>query len=432
TSPNNTGIHELPPAQPAIIWYPAAASQEFPQLGTGGRSAMAGPVYHKEDFQGAARPFPDYYDGKWLIFEWMRGWIMAVTFDENGDYERMERFMPNYTFSNPVHLQFGPNGDLYMLEYGTRWFAANDNARLVKIEYNAGNRKPVIAMDADKKKGALPHKVQFSSEGTKDYDYDDLNYSWVIQRSDGESVKTFSEPNPSFTFEEAGIYNVTLTVTDQKGASTKADLEIVAGNEPPKLNVNIINGNKSFYFPGKPFNYIVEVVDQEDGSLANGDINPEEVALTIDYLAEGFDQIAIAQGHKMADISAASAKGLRLINENVCKSCHTIGQTSIGPAYQKVAEKYETNEETINMLAKKVMEGGSGVWGEAVMPANPQVEEADVKEMIRYILSLDEEKAPTNTLPVRGTFDPKEAQSNNYQGVFIARAVYTDKGANDM
>ncbi|MCB0841456.1 MAG: carbohydrate-binding protein, partial [Bacteroidetes bacterium] len=144
------------------------------------------------------------------------------------------------------------------------------------------------------------------------------------------------------------------------------------------------------------------------------------------------DQIAIAQGHKMADISAASAKGLRLINENVCKSCHTIGQTSIGPAYQKVAEKYETNEETINMLAKKVMEGGSGVWGEAVMPANPQVEEADVKEMIRYILSLDEEKAPTNTLPVQGTFDPKEAKSNNYQGVFIARAVYTDKGANGM
>ncbi|MEZ4850728.1 MAG: ThuA domain-containing protein [Bacteroidia bacterium] len=191
TSPNNTGIHELPPAQPAMIWYPAAASEEFPQLGTGGRSAMAGPVYHKEDFQGAARPFPDYYDGKWLIFEWMRGWIMAVTFDENGDYERMERFMPSYTFSNPVHLQFGPNGDLYMLEYGTRWFAANDNARLVKIEYNAGNRKPVIAMDADKKKGALPHKVQFSSEGTKDYDYDDLNYNWVIQRSDGSQSKHF-------------------------------------------------------------------------------------------------------------------------------------------------------------------------------------------------------------------------------------------------
>ncbi|MEZ4850730.1 MAG: hypothetical protein R3B93_19360 [Bacteroidia bacterium] len=97
------------------------------------------------------------------------------------------------------------------------------------------------------------------------------------------------------------------------------------------------------------------------------------------------------------------------------------------PLTKKVAEKYEANEETINMLAKKVMEGGSGVWGEAVMPANPQVEEADVKEMIRYNLSLDEEKAPTDTLPVRVLLIRKKPNPIIIKGVFIARAVYTDK-----
>ncbi len=47
-SPNNTGITELPPAQPAFIWYPYAVSPEFPELGSGGRNAMAGPVYYTD------------------------------------------------------------------------------------------------------------------------------------------------------------------------------------------------------------------------------------------------------------------------------------------------------------------------------------------------------------------------------------------------
>jgi len=47
-SKNNTGLQQLPPVSPAFIWYPYAASTEFPEVGTGGRNAMAGPVYHSE------------------------------------------------------------------------------------------------------------------------------------------------------------------------------------------------------------------------------------------------------------------------------------------------------------------------------------------------------------------------------------------------
>src|SRR5690606_19749688 len=48
-SPNNTGLTELPPAQPAFIWYPYGESPDFPSVGTGGRNAMAGPVYYVKD-----------------------------------------------------------------------------------------------------------------------------------------------------------------------------------------------------------------------------------------------------------------------------------------------------------------------------------------------------------------------------------------------
>src|SRR5439155_4525824 len=143
TSPNNTGLTDLPPAQKAFIWYPYGPSAEFPIVGTGGRTAMAGPVYHRDDFANAARAFPAYYDGKPLIYEWMRGWIMAVTMDANGNVASLERFMPSTKFSNPIDMEFAPSGDLYLLEYGTTWFAGNDDARLVRIEYNAGNRAPI-------------------------------------------------------------------------------------------------------------------------------------------------------------------------------------------------------------------------------------------------------------------------------------------------
>src|SRR5690606_26124728 len=72
-SRNNTGIKELPPAQPAFIWYPYTSSRRFPQTGTGGRNAMAGPVYYKDMYDKETR-MPDYYDKKLIIYDWVRGW----------------------------------------------------------------------------------------------------------------------------------------------------------------------------------------------------------------------------------------------------------------------------------------------------------------------------------------------------------------------
>ncbi|HKH94234.1 MAG TPA: ThuA domain-containing protein, partial [Gemmatimonadaceae bacterium] len=179
-SPNNTGLRDLPPAQKPMFWYPAGKSTEFPLVGSGGRTAMAGPVFHRADFRTAARPFPSYYDGKFFAYEWMRGWIMAVTMDAKGDMVSMERFMPSTKFSNPIELEFSPSGDLYMLEYGSGWFQGNPDARLSRIEYNGGNRAPTVVADVDKAAGPLPLQVAFSSAGTSDADADAIRYAWTI------------------------------------------------------------------------------------------------------------------------------------------------------------------------------------------------------------------------------------------------------------
>jgi len=135
-SRNNTGLVDLPPAQPAFIWYPYAHSPEFPDVGTGGRNAMAGPVYYTDMFPEATR-YPDYYNGKLFIYDWIRGWIKAVTLQPNGDFEQMEPFMEHIQLHNCIDMEVGPDGKLYLLEYGTAWFAKNPDAGLSRIDYNA-------------------------------------------------------------------------------------------------------------------------------------------------------------------------------------------------------------------------------------------------------------------------------------------------------
>ncbi|MFD2523112.1 ThuA domain-containing protein [Emticicia soli] len=430
TSPNNTGLKVLPPAQKAFIWYPYAASKEFPLVGSGGRNAMAGPVFYADNFKTAQRAFPKYYDGKLLIYEWMRGWIMAVTMDKDGNYVSMERFMPSYKFSNPMDMEFAENGDLYMLEYGSGWFTANDDARLIRIEYNGGNRKPQIAMAANQLGGAVPFNLKLTSKGSTDADGDALKYTWQVTSKNGFN-KTISTPDASLTLTKPGIYKATLTVNDGKGGTNAQSLEIVAGNEPPVLSFDMPKGNKSFYVANKSFEYDIKVKDKEDGTLNNG-IDPENVAVNIDYLAEGFDKIAIAQGHRSADASAAFSTGKKLIEASDCKACHSPDKKSIGPAYRDVASKYKGDKEAVDRLAKKIISGGSGVWGETAMAGHPQISTADASEMVKYILNFANEKPKAKSLPLKGTYTAKLPANDKGKGVFIVRAAYEDQGASGL
>ncbi len=430
-SPNNTGLRELPPAQPAFIWYPYAESKEFPLLGTGGRNAMAGPVFYSEDFQGATRPFPGYYDGKLIAYDWMRGWIMAVSMDEEGNYQSMERIMPSHKFSNPVDMTFSPEGDLYVLEYGTGWFTQNDDARLVRIEYTAGNRPPQVKLSADKLAGATPLQVQLSAKGSKDPDNDPLSYAWEILSPDGSKLKSLSGEEPApITFDKAGAYQVSLTVSDGKKGVSKSTVEVLAGNERPVVDIQISTGNSGFFFVGQPFSYEVVVQDREDGSTTDGSIQQEDVAVTIDYLAEGYDKNFIATGHQYADQMTAFSAGRRLVAASDCQSCHAVAKASIGPTYQAIAQKYKGDANAKAYLIGKIKNGGAGVWGEVAMAAHPDLNEKDAASMVDYILSQGE--ASAGSLPLAGTFQPTIPEGQSNQGVFIIRAAYTDQGANGI
>jgi cytochrome c len=418
-SPNNTGLTELPPARGAYIWYPYAASPEFPIVGSGGRASAAGPVFHRNDFRNAARPFPQYYDGKLFIYEFMRHWIMAVSMDTNGDLVSIERFMPNAKFSAPIEMEFAPSGDMYVLEYGTVWFKGNDDARLVRIEYNAGNRKPIVAVAVDPAAGALPMRVKLSSAGTMDLDEDSLKYTWTISRKGGAVLQQLNEPNPSFTFTRPGAYTASLTVTDAHGAHSTADVPIVAGNEPPNVGIDLVGTNGTFFFPGIPVRYAAQVTDREDGSLRSGTIPAGRVSVSAQYLKDG-------------SASSGIATGRRLIEGSDCLSCHQFNRKSIGPAYVDVAGKYHDDKTATARLVRKIREGGSGVWGKVAMAAHPALTNEQASAMVAYILSLADPKTSAPSLPVRGAYVPPAGSGDAPQGALVLRASYADRGANGM
>ena len=90
----------------------------------------------------------------------------------------------------------------------------------------------------------------------------------------------------------------------------------------------------------------------------------------------------------MAAISAPALADEALAKSKNCMACHAADKKLVGPAYKEVAKKYAGDAKAVDMLATKIVKGGSGVWGAIPMPANTQVSEADAKKLAAWVLSV--------------------------------------------
>ena len=96
----------------------------------------------------------------------------------------------------------------------------------------------------------------------------------------------------------------------------------------------------------------------------------------------------------MANMAASlfAAEGIKTTEakakEAGCTACHMVERKVVGPSYADVAEKYENTPENVAILTDHVINGNVGNWGEIQMPSHPQLERADVEDMIKYVLLL--------------------------------------------
>ncbi|WP_345331912.1 ThuA domain-containing protein [Mucilaginibacter defluvii] len=415
-SRNNTGLNELPPAQPAYIWYPYAQSPEFPELGSGGRTAMTGPVYHSSDYLPTTR-YPSYYDGKLIIYDFVRGWIKAVSQTAAGDVDKIEPFVDGMKFNSMIDMEAGPDGRIYVLEYGNGWFNKNPDAAISRIDYLAGNRPPEIAsLKVDKTSGSTPLAISATVKAT-DPEKDALTYVWHI----GTIKKTTKVPVLKHIVAKAGEYDISVDVIDSKKASTTSNtITVYAGNVQPTVAVNV-SGNRSFYFPGKPINYKVSVKDKD------APVNLANLYVTANMI-KGRDMAGANLGHQVVQ---ATTMGKNIMLTLDCKACHKENEASIGPSFVKVAQKYKNSRNANTHLVSKIIKGGAGVWGEVAMPAHPSLKEDDTKLIVGWIRSLADDNKP-KSLPANGSVTPSAQNAQKPDMLYTIQANYTDAGANGV
>jgi cytochrome c len=168
----------------------------------------------------------------------------------------------------------------------------------------------------------------------------------------------------------------------------------------------------------------VEVSDKEDGSTTDGKIPADRVLVSVNFLAQGYDSAQVASGHQRPD-----HPGKLLIAESDCKACHLVNAKSAGPSFQEVAKKYKGVTRAIEMLSDKVINGGSGVWGNTPMAAHPQISKDDASTMVEYILSLAS-ASENKSLPLSGLtkFAAAPKEGVNFQSAYIISAFYDDNG----
>jgi len=419
-SPLSTGLEELPPAKPAFIWYPYGASEDFPEIGTaGGRNAMAGPVYHTDMFPEDTR-LPGYYDGKLFIYDWIRDWVKVVTLRPNGDFDKMEPFMSGTRFNAIMDMEVGPDGLLYLLEYGKGWYSKNPDAALSRIDFQAGNREPQVnSVLADQTSGQLPLEVTFSVDAA-DPENDPISYIWDIN---DETVET-DEPELSYSFDQIGDYTISVAAVDPSGAiSNRESVAVYAGNTAPNVHINILS-NQTFYFTGSDVEY--EVIIDDDESGRNATIDPSKLFVSADYIeSDPGSASETSQGHQTV---TDNLSGRVLAASFDCRACHHETNSSVGPNYTRIAELYKDSTDAVTYLSNKIINGGSGVWGQVSMPAHTEMKREDARKIASWIRSLADEEFETESLPASGTLNGTLGKEYMDNGVLVISASYTDEG----
>ncbi|WP_421877480.1 family 16 glycoside hydrolase [Marinoscillum sp.] len=206
-----------------------------------------------------------------------------------------------------------------------------------------------------------------------------LMYDLVV---DGQVIRVAETPEAvkrgsqnglfrKFEVENAGEYAVGLNTTigsllNERDITTNADFQITSTDEVA--------------YPGGS-------VLKVSGKLMLNNDQPTEIKA---FYHQGFD-LAAGSATEDQQEELAIPVGAQLIERSDCKSCHNEEVKTVGPAYVAVARKYNDSDETVAMLAGKVIKGGSGVWGEALMTAHTDLAVEDAESMVRYILSLDDD-----------------------------------------
>ncbi|WP_420810130.1 ThuA domain-containing protein [Halopolyspora algeriensis] len=252
TSPRNTGLVDIPDARDNMIWYsPGGGGPVFPERGDGSgvptyrqedatytepyvkggcQAIMPGPVYHRSEVNtDSGVAWPAHWNDKWFIGDQCNpANRVAVSVTSEG----VKKQAPPVFAESLRHIiqvgggdnqlqswmgaQFGPDGALYMIDYGGGFFSLTDNQKLIRITYEGGPATPAPTASATPAAQNTPMKMAFTGERSGG-----VSYKWDF--GDGA---TSTKANPTHTYTSGGTYTATLTVTYADGATATTETEV--------------------------------------------------------------------------------------------------------------------------------------------------------------------------------------------------------------
>ncbi len=263
TSPRNTGLVNLPPVKKNMIWYSpdgggpvfpnrpntgiptyvaADATYTQPYLRGGGQAIMSGPTYHYDKVDaGSGVAWPKYWDDKWFIGDESNSANrVAVTVDPAGVptqtppafAETLRQIIPSGSgdtrMQSWMDAKFGPDGALYMLDYGSGFFSLDQNQKLIKVSYTGGAATPApAATNVAVQNKPLTYAFNGSKAG---------GVSWRWEFGDGT---TSTEANPRHAYTRTGPYTAKLTVTyaDGETVTTRTSVNVGCAVSDPNTTV---------------------------------------------------------------------------------------------------------------------------------------------------------------------------------------------------
>ncbi|WBQ08108.1 ThuA domain-containing protein [Kribbella sp. CA-293567] len=289
-SPNNTGITQLPAAVPASLWM-GKSTTGVPEIGGSGAPMTSG-AYDFDPDSDSDRKWPEYFDGKAVFADWNDSRLFSVQLkDDRAGVSDVSRMLAKMNFIRPHALQFGPDGALYVIEWGSGFGGNNADSGIYRIDYTSGNQAPLAQFSTDKTSGPVPLTVAFDSTGSRDPDGQQITLAWDF---DGNGTTDSVEAKPSHTYTTAGVFTARLTVTDSDGRTAVSNRSITAGNTAPTITVEApVDGG--FFDFGDTVRYKVTVTDPEDGTVDCNDVITQP-ALGHDEHAHDYEQYFGCEG----------------------------------------------------------------------------------------------------------------------------------------
>jgi glucose/arabinose dehydrogenase len=273
----NTGLAQVPPATAPQLYYgDNNTHQPWPELTdfgpAGGQGPMGGPVYHFDATNPSTTKFPAYWDSKAFFAEFSQDYLAVFDVQwPDGPVDHITHFLPNSALEtngqpitdSPIDIEFGPDGSLYVLDYGDGFFRANPDAGLYRVDYSPGNKAPQAKISATPiSSSSAPLTVNFNASGSVDPEGGALTYEWDF---DGDGTFDATGVTASYTYTVLGKYTARLRVTDPEGRIGLTSTSISVGNIAPTVTI-ATPPNGAFFDWGQAVPFNVTTTDPEDGT----------------------------------------------------------------------------------------------------------------------------------------------------------------------